>query len=87
MVDDLLQHTIKTWLQQHLNHHNTDTEFNSLQENLSVDQWVITESQTSQSSSKTLNKIDAELLKTEKKRELLLKRCCLALIQRENEVL
>ena len=80
MIDDLLQCTMKIQLQQCLNNHNTDTEFNSLQEDLSVDQWVTAKSQTSQSSSKTLNKIDAELLKTEKKRELLLKRCCLALI-------
>ena len=80
MIDSSLQHTMKMQLQQHLNNHNIDTEFNSLQENLSVDQWVITESQTSQSSLKTLDKIDAELLKTEKKRQLFLKRCHLALI-------
>ena len=80
MIDSLLQCTIKMQLQQHLNDHNTDTEFNSLQENFSVDQWVITESQTSQSSSKALKKINAELLETEKKRKLLFKRCCLTLI-------
>ena len=87
MIDSSLQHTMKMWLQQHLNDHNTDTEFNSLQENFSVDQWVITESQTSQSSSKTLDEIDAELLETEKKRELLLKRHHLTLIQQDNKVL
>ena len=87
MIDGSLQHTMKTQSQWCLNNHNTDTEFNSLQENLFVDWWVITESQTSQSSLKTLNKIDVELLKTEKERELLLKRCHLALIQRENEAL
>ena len=80
MIDDSLQHTMKTQSQWCFNDHNTDTEFNSLQENLSVDQWVTAESQTSQSSSKTLNKIDTELLETEKKRKLLLKRCCLASI-------
>ena len=87
MVDDLLQCTMKMQLQQQCNDHNTDTEFNSLQEKVSVDQWVTAESQTSQGSSKTLDEIDAELLETEKKRELLLKRHCLALIQQDNEVL
>ena len=87
MIDSSLQCTMKMWLQQHLNNHNTNTEFNSLQENLSVGQWVITESQTSQSSSKILDEIDAELLETEKKRELLLKRHCLTLIQQDNKAL
>ena len=87
MIDGLLQCTMKTQSQQWHNNYNTDTEFNSLQEKVSVDQWVITESQTSQSSSKTLDEIDAELLETEKKRELLLKRHCLALIQQDNKVL
>ena len=87
MIDDLLQCTMKMWSQQQCNDHNMNTEFNSLQEKVSVDQWVTAESQTSQSSSKTLDEIDAELLETEKKRELLLKRHCLALIQQDNEVL
>ena len=87
MIDGLLQCTMKMWSQQWCNNHNTDTEFNSLQEKVTVDQWVITEPQTSQGSSKTLDEIDAELLETEKKRELLLKRHCLALIQQDNEVL
>ena len=87
MVDDLLQHTMKTQLQQQCNNHNMNTKFNSLQEKVSVGQWVITESQTSQGSSKTLDEIDAELLETEKKRELLLKRHCLTLIQQDNKAL
>ena len=87
MIDGLLQCTMKMQSQQQHNNHNTDTEFNSLQEEVSVDQWAITEPQTSQDSSKTFDEIDAELLETEKKRELLLKRCCLASIERENEAL
>ena len=87
MVDSLLQHTMKTQLQQQCNDHNTDTESNPLQEEVSVGQWAITEPQTSQSSSKTLDEIDAELLETEKKRELLLKRHHLTLIQQDNKVL
>ena len=87
MIDDLLQCTMKMWSQQQHNNYNTDIEFNSLQEKVSVDQWVTAESQTSQGSSKTLDEIDAELLETEKKRELLLKRHCLALIQQDNEAL
>ena len=87
IVDGLLQHTMKMWSQQWHNDCDTDTEFNSLQEKVSVDQWAITEPQTSQGSSKTLDEIDAELLETEKKRELLLKRHCLALIQQDNKAL
>ena len=75
------------WLQWWHNNYDTDTEFNSLQEKVSVDQWVTAESQTSQGSSKTLDEIDAELLETEKKRELLLKRHHLTLIQQDNKVL
>ena len=87
MVDDLLQHTMKTQLQQQCNNHNMNTKFNSLQEKVSVGQWVITESQTSQGSSKILDEIDAELLETEKKRESLLKRHHLTLIQQDNKAL
>ena len=87
MIDSSLQHTMKMQLQQHLNDHDTDTEFNSLQKNLFIGQWVTAESQTSQDSLKTLDEIDSELLETEKKRELLLKRCHLALIQREIKAL
>ena len=87
MIDDSLQHTMKTQSQQHLNNCNINTEFNSLQEKVSVDQWVTAESQTSQGSLKILDEIDAELLETEKKRELLLKRHHLTLIQQDNKVL
>ena len=87
MVDGLLQHTMEMQLQQQHNNHNMNTEFNSLQKKVSVDQWATAESQASQSSSKTLNKIDAELLEAEKKRELLLKRHCLTLIQQDNKAL